>query len=214
MISLALFLGVVDTHQGSQPKCSLRHLSACENTNQLVWDKAFERQVRVYAGKARTNAFGTGPLSEALLTTLGGPPDGPMTLADGNLLFTACVAHACTEKGAIVLTPSGSVVAAAMLTNHFVHEGNLKWTKKDDAYSRLDFFVKVPVTGAPPWHKAIIDWAESAYRGDREVFDKYWHSLGLTESIWLIRPASRNLRKLTSTELIRTPSEVGKATAR
>jgi hypothetical protein len=184
--------------------CSLHQLSACATTNQLVWDKTFQRQLKLFAGKARTNALGgiSGPLSEDLLETLGGPPDEPVTLADGNLLFTACVAHNCTEKGAIVLTPTGSIVVAAMLTNHFVHEGNAKWTRSDDEYSRLDFFVRAPVTGEPVWHSAIQEWAKAAYADDRKVFDKYFPNLSLTESFWLVRTGSKELQKLASKKII------------
>jgi hypothetical protein len=191
------------------PVCSLRQLSACGNTNQLIWDKPFQRQLKLFAGKARTNALGLGyaPLSEDLLDTLGGPPDEPIKLSDGNLLFTACVAHNCTEKGAIVLRPDGSIVAAAMLTNHFVHEASPKWTRPHDGYSRLDFYVRAPMTGKSAWHAAIVDWATAAYDGDRTVFDKYWSSLGLTETFWLIQPNSAKLRKIASRKIVAPPAK-------
>lgn len=202
LVAAALHLGAGAPAAAARPRCALRQLSACGNTNQLVRDKAFQRQVKRFAGNARTDVFGNRLLADQLLETLGGPPDAPVTLPGGNMLFTACVAHDCPDKGAIVLTPAGEVVAAATLTNHFVHEGDVKWHKKDDAYSRLDVFVRVRPAGEPAWRTAIVNWAKAAYHGDRAVFDKYWSSSGLTESDWLIAPGSSSARKLDSRKII------------
>ena len=153
-----------------------------------------------FAGPAQADALGgsSASLSEDLLDTLGGPPDEPVKLADGNYLFTACVAHSCTEKGAIVLTPSGSVVAAAMLTNHFTKTVGMQ---PADAYSRLDFFVRVRASRETAWHRAILKWAKAAYRDNRSVDSKYWSSLGLTESVWLIPKLPGKLKRLSSTQI-------------
>ena len=203
LLAGALYMVEPSPTTRSRPHCSLQRLMACKNTNQLIWDSAFRRQLKLFAGRSQSNALGigSGPLAESLFDTLGGPPDKPVELSDGNLLFTACVAHNCTEKGAIVLSPSGNILAAAMLTNHFVHEGDAKWTMQDDGYSRLDFFVRAPIAGQPAWYAAIADWAKLAYQDDRKVFDQYWRSSGLTESIWLIRSRSSALRRLATRKI-------------
>jgi hypothetical protein len=49
------------------------------------------------------------------LNLLHGPPDQPKRLGNGNYLFTGCMAHSCPNKGAVILTRAGRIVALGML---------------------------------------------------------------------------------------------------
>lgn len=186
------------------PGCGMRNPVACQTTNELVRAPGFRRAVQSFGGKARTKALGAREalLSDVLIATLGGPPDGPIRLADGSFLFTACVAHSCTEKGAIVLTSSGSIAMAATLTNHLVNEGasGNDWGPR---YSRLDIFLTGSVSAAPPWRRPIRAWAKVAYRENREHFGAIFarRGAGLMEYRWLVSPASGNLTRLSRSRI-------------
>src|SRR5439155_26713334 len=89
-------------------------------------------------------------LVDELITVLGGPPDEPKRLSDGAYLFTACQAHSCPEKGAVILSPKGEIIAAAMITEVLAN--------RRDSFPftglSLDIFVgKSPLQ--EPWRTAI-----------------------------------------------------------
>jgi len=107
-------------HAATPPAhCSLGQLAACANTNQLVWDPAFKAALKVFFGKSRGSYLAEDMLLlDQAIDVLGGPPDAPKRLANGAWLFTACRAHDCPEKGGVVLSPTGKVLAMAMLTHH------------------------------------------------------------------------------------------------
>lgn len=170
-------------------ECAVRHPAGCRNTNQLVLAPDFQNAVRKFGGGAQIAVLGRGeePLWTVLLTTLHGPPDEPISLSDGSYLFTACMAHSCTEKGAIVVTRSGSITMAATLTNHFAREDSR--SKLSEAhYARLDIYLAGAASAAPSWRQAVRAWAKAAYATDgsyfREVFQTY--STGLSEYRWLV----------------------------
>lgn len=175
-----------------QIECGTRDLSACGNTNELVLAPDFRRAVKRFGGRARTPVLDRGdePLWKALITTLHGPPNEAIRLADGSYLFAACMAHSCTEKGAVVLTRSGSITMAAMLTNHVVNEDDRN-KLSGPHYARLDIYLVGPAAAVPPWHQHIRAWARAAYATDRKYFREVFqtYSTGLTEYRWLV---SRN----------------------
>ena len=185
--------------ESAEPECGVRNPVGCRSTNELVWAPDFRRAVESFGGKARTSVLGAGEarLSDVLISALGGPPDDPTRLPNGSRLFTACVAHSCTEKGAIVLTSSGSITVAATLTNHLVNEGDVS-KPSGPHYSRLDIFLADPAPADSAWCEPMRIWAKAAYATNRKHFSNIFktHSIGLTEYHWLVSPESGNLTQL------------------
>ena len=173
-------------HLAPAPKCGLRNLPACSTTNELVWDRGFDQALRSFGGRARTNMLeaGKGPLSDELQAVLGGPAEEPQRLADGSYFFTACRAHECDNKGAVVLSPQGRIVAAAIITVHYVKQGDL-WRLS------LDTFVRNRRIGHPcreaidEWYRNVADhWLEENRR-------LHFRTGGMSSHTWLITPAGR-----------------------
>lgn len=91
-------------------------LADYKNTNQLVWDKQFKASVNHFFGGTKGSfLWGDDLISAQLLEALGGPPDDLHKLDDGLVLASACRAHSCPEKGAVILKDNG-VVAAALIS--------------------------------------------------------------------------------------------------
>src|SRR3954451_21130346 len=94
-------------------QCSIKHPEHCRNTNQLVWSAGFDRALRAFSGRARTEHLYNGsPIDREMIEVLGGPPNKPVRW-NGRFLFSACRAHSCGEKGAVLLTPAGQIEALA-----------------------------------------------------------------------------------------------------
>jgi hypothetical protein len=170
----------------SEPKCGLRHLSACSTTNELIWDRGFDQALRGFGGRARTNILeaGRGPLSDELRAVLGGPSEEPQRLTDGSYFFTACRAHECDNKGAIVLSPQGRIVAAAMITAHYVKRGD-SWRLSLDVFVR-DRRPEQPGREAiGAWYRNVADhWLEENRR-------LHFRNGEVSRHAWLITPAGR-----------------------
>jgi hypothetical protein len=57
-------------------RCHLSSPLACRDTNELVWDKAFDNAVERFLGSRRANYFGRpARVADQVLEVLGGPPD-------------------------------------------------------------------------------------------------------------------------------------------
>lgn len=177
--------------ESAAPDCRVRSPAACQTESELVWAPDFEPAVNAFAGKALTTVYGAGPapLSDIIFRTLRGPPDDPIRVADGSFLFTACAAHNCTEKGAIVISASGSITMAATLTNHLVNEDDVD-TLSGPHFARLDIFVVAPSPAASAWRRPIRTWAKAAYEETHAHFEAIFetHSIGLTEHEWRVSP--------------------------
>lgn len=155
---LAFVLALAAHAAAAQPPsgaCSLSQPSRCGSTNELVWSRGFEPALRSFAGAARGNYLAANTsLAEQLHLALGGPPDEPRRLADGNWLFTACRAHSCMEKGAIVVDARGAIVAAGLL-NFRCGTGR---NPCSDNWA-LDIFVRSETVAAGEAGHAIRAWA-------------------------------------------------------
>ena len=114
MIAFAASLG--SSPDPLQGRCSLAALQRCRNTSELVLDSNFRNELRRFTRGSRAwrDTYRHTLYAEAL-NLLHGPPDEPKRLSNGNYLFTACMAHSCPNKGAVILTPSGRIVALGMI---------------------------------------------------------------------------------------------------
>jgi hypothetical protein len=90
---------------------------------------------------------------------LGGPPDAPLRLKDGSLLFTACRAHSCPEKGAMVIMPSGQIRIAVLLHYACTRDGCAD-------NPRLALFYRDPDQADGMAARAIIGWARGVNGGE------------------------------------------------
>lgn len=181
---MAAFLALTNVSLGDgSPKCSLVRLSACSTTNALVWDRQFSRALAAFASGARTNFFDrrNASLVDDLFAVLGGPPDAPRRLSDGSYLFTACRAHDCPQKGAVILSERGDIHAAAMIT-----EKSRK--TKDDLIFHLSFDVFVRNDRlSPVWRSALEQWANAASEEWLESSRRYKiRTAGMQRHMWLI----------------------------
>lgn len=99
--------------------CNLAHIHHCSNTNQLVWAEDFEPAVEAFLGVQQAAfLYETAPLAAQMIDVLGGPPEDVTSLPDDDLLFAACRAHSCQEKGAVAISPHGRIRAMAILSYH------------------------------------------------------------------------------------------------
>jgi hypothetical protein len=96
------------------PACGLSAPEHCLNTNELAWSPGFQEAVRRFVGRGVGGLNGNKNAGVSVARALGGPPDDPLRLPDGGWLFSACEAHDCPIKGALVLDPDHRIRAAAL----------------------------------------------------------------------------------------------------
>ena len=95
--------------------CSLSHPATCRDTNQLANAPDFRAGITRFLGRRRADYLYHGhTVAEQAIDVLFGPPDNP-TRDGGSFVFTACRAHSCPEKGALVVSPAGRIQAVAIL---------------------------------------------------------------------------------------------------
>jgi hypothetical protein len=87
------------------------------NTNRLVWDKEFSLRIHQLFGQHQENFFYKGPLYEQVLAGLGGPPDNIIKVGETLRFASACRAHSCDEKAAVLIACPDNVLAVGIL--HF-----------------------------------------------------------------------------------------------
>ena len=154
MMLLALLLAA------AVPPCSMAQPAQCRTTNELMWVPGTEAALKGFFGTARGNYLMPGALVwKQAREALGGPPEAPLRLTDGSLLFAACRAHSCPEKGAMVVTPAGKIRAAALLHYRCTPAGCA-----DDA--RLTLFYRQSAEADGPAMRALIGWARSVNKGE------------------------------------------------
>jgi hypothetical protein len=86
--------------------------------NQVVWKPGFERAVHAYFGEERADFFWPdGLIWEQAIAGLGGPPEPLKRLSEGLAIGSACRAHSCPERAAVVIQCPSRPVAFAI--KHF-----------------------------------------------------------------------------------------------
>lgn len=83
--------------------------------NQVVWIPEFERAVHAYFGEERDDFFWPdGLVAEQMIAGLGGPPEPLQRLPEGLVIGSACRAHSCPERAAVVIQCPSRPVAFAI----------------------------------------------------------------------------------------------------
>lgn len=97
-----------------------RRSDFCAKTdmNQLVWMPGFEEAVDRFFGAERGVFYWTdGSVSEQVIAGLGGPPNDLERLRDGLVMGSACRAHSCDERAAVIVQCPSTIVAVGV--KHF-----------------------------------------------------------------------------------------------
>lgn len=137
--------------------CGLATPQHCSSTNVLI-NKAEVRSEldRLAAGRSAALLHGReAPVAEQLLEVLGGPPEEPVK-AGPYLLFAACRAHSCDEKGAMLVGERGDIAGAAILYFGCSADGA---PLCDTADRLLAIFVAGPIPS--PAHRELLQWGAS-----------------------------------------------------
>jgi hypothetical protein len=172
--------------------CRLDRLWGCRNTNELVVKPEFEHAISAFAGDARV-IISPGykePLWAELIISIHGPPGQPVRLPDGSYFFAACVPHACMDTGAVVLSPKGQILAAAMFTGDTTSDAQ-------GAPHRLslDIFVRNPDLHQS-WRSIIEQFGRDSAEGWRDTIKEDGGTIAAeSTTFWLITPSGR-LRRL------------------
>jgi hypothetical protein len=98
--------------------CSLHRLDACKTTNYLVWDTGFRQAMKRFFGPVRGDYIRSGLVYQQAIDALNGAPDDAARLSDSGWLFSACLSHDCSQRGAVVITAAGRIVAVGLLNSH------------------------------------------------------------------------------------------------
>ena len=116
MIGWLLVAGLASMEVGTPPVvCGLKQPALCRDTNALVWSKGFDRAIHAFVGDRQADFLYKGhSVAEQAIDVLGGAPDDAARIGP-YWRFTACRAHSCGEKGAVVLLPDGKIVAIGIL---------------------------------------------------------------------------------------------------
>ncbi len=123
--------------------CTISTPVRCRDTNELIRSSTAQAQVRHFV-EGRRGAYlyarvaGTG---DQLIEVLGGPPDRP-TKVGPYFLFSACRAHSCDEKGALLIDAKGALAGAAILYTGCGAGGAIVCGTSD---RRLALFVATPI---------------------------------------------------------------------
>jgi hypothetical protein len=159
----------------AQSTCTPLNPAACQPANKALADIDIGRNILAFLGK-EPGLLASYPNAKAPMNTwkaredafeiLGGPADAPVTLDKGLMMLTACRAHSCGEKGAMVLKPNGDVAAIALLAIRYT---NPALTEAEQVYqpSKLLIFVAKADSKTGPVVPAITAWAKRMYDAAR-----------------------------------------------
>jgi len=93
-------------------------LCSFKNTNQLVGDTGFKAELKKFFGESQGDLIlPKTPLFNQVLVGLGGPPDD-IRISGALAIASACRAHSCDEKAAVVIKCPSTIIAAGTLSFH------------------------------------------------------------------------------------------------
>ena len=125
------------------------------NTNQLVWEPGFEEAVDDFFGAEHGDFYEPGtPVSDQVLAGLGGPPNDLERLRGGLVMGSACRAHSCPERAAVIVQCPSTIVAAGV--KHFRCRSEPAGVRCDS----LPMFTIFSAPGAPALaREGLEQWA-------------------------------------------------------
>lgn len=98
--------------------CHAGDFCSYSDANQLAWDKDFVKGVRTFFGDQKESYFwANGSLADQALAGIGGPPDTLQSMGEGLVLASACRAHSCDEKTAVVISCPSQIMSIGII--HF-----------------------------------------------------------------------------------------------
>lgn len=111
-----LWMGLTGLDRAS---CSEDNILGCRLTRDILSKASVREKLHRYTGdKPAGWLYKDGTMAGQAIEVLNGPdPDPPVRFGDNLVRFSACRWHSCDEKGAIVLTANGEIVAVGVL--HF-----------------------------------------------------------------------------------------------
>ncbi|AEG02813.1 hypothetical protein [Methylomonas methanica] len=129
LMALGLRLGVMPLSALAEPgqTAPLRFLAEnaaprFKTTNDLVWDAQFQALLKADLTDVSGALLGKPqPLSETLLSVLGGPDDA-IVRPDGWIIASACRQHSCDEKGLFAADVKSGARGYAVI-GYFTHAG-------------------------------------------------------------------------------------------
>jgi len=114
-----------DANERGYRECDLKHLSSCQNTNQLIWSLPpthhrkmdFDRALRQFLRGAPRIHFEQYSWSAATvaLESLTGPGDLPLRFPTGEWFFWGFTPHAAPDQAAIIFDATGHILLIATL---------------------------------------------------------------------------------------------------
>ncbi len=121
IIALSTFLATGAFAAGTE--CGMKAITACGNTNNLVWAKSFKPALKRFAGKQKVRWLGPKmSLPDVISEVIGGGGDDMIVVSPGLYRFNAFRPHSATERGAVFISADGAIKAAGVL--HFNCEKN------------------------------------------------------------------------------------------
>jgi len=129
--------------------------------------KAIDKEI----GPARGKYLGRGGLVSDQIGMALGHPWPTRQLADGNYLVSGCRPHDCPEKGAVVATPTGAVLAAGLINFPCAMDrkvAGIVCKKYDTAPPVLTVFLRKK-NNRPAILRDLKDWADGAQLADRKA---------------------------------------------
>ncbi|MDD5037359.1 MAG: hypothetical protein PHE55_21750 [Methylococcaceae bacterium] len=92
-------------------------------TNQLVWNKQFRKALTEFFGAEKADLFlPNSSISKQVVEGLGGPPN-PLVKRNKLMFASACRAHSCDEKAAVVIQCPARLTAIGLLHYHCTKAG-------------------------------------------------------------------------------------------
>lgn len=128
------------------------------DTNQLVWNKDFQRAITSYFGDRKAYLFWqNATIAQQVLAGLGGSPD-PLQKIDANtVLASACRHHSCMEKAAVVIACPSTIMSVGVI--HYACEsGRLGCAEKPILTIYSDEEAEGDRASLPS-HRTLVKWA-------------------------------------------------------
>lgn len=136
-----------------------RRSDFCANTdmNQLVWARGFEEALDDFFGAERgVYYWADAPVSEQVLSGLGGPPNDLERLRGGLVMGSACRAHSCDERAAVIVQCPSTIVAVGV--KHFP----CAFERAEDPCDLIPTFTIFSAPGAPGLaRERLEEWART-----------------------------------------------------